>query len=231
MFCALRCLMFQSSNPFYPLMLIYQPLDPFSQKYSHITCTRPLYLTNEPSCKLNRSTSRGRQRPARTHTQVARSSLEGRERGGVAAARMSHGAAAVAAHAPLQVRTRTTAKKNILLSFFFFTIANEHAQHSSSLSHLFFESTWCVDEWLDSNGFFVYRTMTAICFVCNLPILSHQVGLVWQGGNGWDDLVREQVSGNAPVDTPTALEIICYKYAFYERPDFTIMNLWSLSYT
>ncbi|XP_012054412.1 PREDICTED: uncharacterized protein LOC105617466 [Atta cephalotes] len=38
-----------------------------------------------------------------------------------------------------------------------------------------------------------YRTMTAICFVCNLPILSHQVGLIWQGGNGWDDLVREQV--------------------------------------
>ncbi|XP_065344510.1 uncharacterized protein rsh isoform X2 [Cloeon dipterum] len=37
------------------------------------------------------------------------------------------------------------------------------------------------------------RTMTAICFVCNLPILSHQVGLVWQGGNGWDDLMREQV--------------------------------------
>lgn len=23
--------------------------------------------------------------------------------------------------------------------------------------------------------------------------MSHQVGLVWQGGNGWDDLVREQV--------------------------------------
>ncbi|KAK4887033.1 hypothetical protein RN001_003304 [Aquatica leii] len=39
----------------------------------------------------------------------------------------------------------------------------------------------------------LYRTMTAICFVCNLPILSHQVGLVWQGGNGWDDLVREQL--------------------------------------
>lgn len=38
-----------------------------------------------------------------------------------------------------------------------------------------------------------FRTMTAICFVCNLPILSHQVGLVWQGGNGWDDLVREQL--------------------------------------
>ncbi|XP_016985516.1 uncharacterized protein LOC108049020 isoform X3 [Drosophila rhopaloa] len=37
------------------------------------------------------------------------------------------------------------------------------------------------------------RTMTAICFVCNLPIMSHQVGLVWQGGNGWDDLVREQL--------------------------------------
>nr|XP_036232807.1 uncharacterized protein LOC106622375 isoform X1 [Bactrocera oleae] len=37
------------------------------------------------------------------------------------------------------------------------------------------------------------KTMTAICFVCNLPILSHQVGLVWQGGNGWDDMVREQL--------------------------------------
>ncbi|CAH2041333.1 unnamed protein product, partial [Iphiclides podalirius] len=35
-----------------------------------------------------------------------------------------------------------------------------------------------------------YRTMTAICFVCNLPILSHQVGLVWAGGNGWDELTR-----------------------------------------
>ena len=31
------------------------------------------------------------------------------------------------------------------------------------------------------------------CFVCNLPIQSHQVGLVWQGGNGVDDLLREQV--------------------------------------
>ncbi|XP_067637102.1 uncharacterized protein rsh isoform X3 [Eurosta solidaginis] len=37
------------------------------------------------------------------------------------------------------------------------------------------------------------KTMTAICFVCNLPILSHQVGLIWQGGNGWDDMVREQL--------------------------------------
>lgn len=45
-----------------------------------------------------------------------------------------------------------------------------------------------------SSAFRIYnRTMTAICFVCNLPIMSHQVGLVWQGGNGWDDLVREQV--------------------------------------
>lgn len=35
--------------------------------------------------------------------------------------------------------------------------------------------------------------MTSICFVCNLPIMSHQVGLVWQGGNGWDEMVREQV--------------------------------------
>ena len=38
-----------------------------------------------------------------------------------------------------------------------------------------------------------FRTMTAICFVCNLPILTHQVGLKWKGGNGWDDLVREQL--------------------------------------
>ncbi|XP_064555349.1 uncharacterized protein rsh isoform X2 [Drosophila montana] len=37
------------------------------------------------------------------------------------------------------------------------------------------------------------KTMTAVCFVCNLPIMSHQVGLVWQGGNGWDDLMREQL--------------------------------------
>lgn len=35
--------------------------------------------------------------------------------------------------------------------------------------------------------------MTSICFVCNLPIMSHQVGLVWQGGNGWDEMIREQV--------------------------------------
>ncbi|XP_031635278.1 uncharacterized protein LOC116348425 isoform X2 [Contarinia nasturtii] len=37
------------------------------------------------------------------------------------------------------------------------------------------------------------RQMTSICFVCNLPIMSHQVGLVWQGGNGWDEMVREQL--------------------------------------
>ncbi|GAB0093891.1 rap1 GTPase-activating protein 1-like [Sergentomyia squamirostris] len=35
--------------------------------------------------------------------------------------------------------------------------------------------------------------MSAICFVCNLPIMSHQVGLVWQGGNGWDEFMREQL--------------------------------------
>ena len=32
------------------------------------------------------------------------------------------------------------------------------------------------------------------CFVCNLPILSHQVGLRWQGGSGVDDLLREQIN-------------------------------------
>lgn len=42
--------------------------------------------------------------------------------------------------------------------------------------------------WISFN-----RQMTSICFVCNLPIMSHQVGLVWQGGNGWDEMVREQV--------------------------------------
>jgi hypothetical protein len=48
--------------------------------------------------------------------------------------------------------------------------------------------------------------MTALCFVCNLPIMSHQVGLVWQGGNGWDDLMREQVCNNIPTsDFPNSL--------------------------
>ncbi|XP_033320930.1 rap GTPase activating protein radish isoform X2 [Megalopta genalis] len=37
------------------------------------------------------------------------------------------------------------------------------------------------------------RTMSTICFVCNLPIVKPQVGLEWQGKNGWDDFVREQV--------------------------------------
>lgn len=45
----------------------------------------------------------------------------------------------------------------------------------------------------DDDSCVLFRTMTAICFVCNLPILSHQVGLVWQGGNGWDDILREQM--------------------------------------
>ncbi|XP_076049396.1 uncharacterized protein LOC143030079 [Oratosquilla oratoria] len=42
------------------------------------------------------------------------------------------------------------------------------------------------------------RRMSAICFVCNLPILSHQVGLVWEGGNGWDELQSENTSPRAP---------------------------------
>lgn len=57
-----------------------------------------------------------------------------------------------------------------------------------------FRIRFCFDNGYCNGRFFVCRTMTALCFVCNLPILSHQVGLVWQGGNGWDDLVREQVS-------------------------------------
>lgn len=46
--------------------------------------------------------------------------------------------------------------------------------------------------------FSINRQMTSICFVCNLPIMSHQVGLVWQGGNGWDEMVREQVKCMTP---------------------------------
>ena len=43
--------------------------------------------------------------------------------------------------------------------------------------------------------FFSYRNvMPPQCFVCNLPILSHQVGLRWQGGSGVDDLLREQIN-------------------------------------
>ncbi|XP_033238186.1 uncharacterized protein rsh isoform X3 [Drosophila pseudoobscura] len=49
---------------------------------------------------------------------------------------------------------------------------------------------WAMDADL---GMIKLKTMTAVCFVCNLPIMSHQVGLVWSGGNGWDDLVREQL--------------------------------------
>lgn len=51
---------------------------------------------------------------------------------------------------------------------------------------LFFLLFWWNIQMMD-------RQMTSICFVCNLPIMSHQVGLVWQGGNGWDEMVREQV--------------------------------------
>lgn len=40
--------------------------------------------------------------------------------------------------------------------------------------------------------------MSVICFVCNLPILSHQVGLLWEGGNGWDDI---QSDDSAPRST------------------------------
>lgn len=35
--------------------------------------------------------------------------------------------------------------------------------------------------------------MSATCFICNLPIMQHQVGLQWSGGNGWDDMIREQM--------------------------------------
>lgn len=47
---------------------------------------------------------------------------------------------------------------------------------------------------MNTNTHTFNRQMTSICFVCNLPIMSHQVGLVWQGTNGWDEMVREQVT-------------------------------------
>ncbi|XP_037080824.1 uncharacterized protein LOC119101580 [Pollicipes pollicipes] len=34
--------------------------------------------------------------------------------------------------------------------------------------------------------------MPALCFVCSLPILSHQVGLVWKGGSGADEYAASQ---------------------------------------
>ena len=56
------------------------------------------------------------------------------------------------------------------------------------------------------------------CFVCNLPILSHQVGLVWQGGNGVDDLLREQmemVSGFPPSQLARKPKSVPKKYCPY----------------
>lgn len=61
--------------------------------------------------------------------------------------------------------------------------------------------------------------MTAICFVCNLPILSHQVGLIWQGGNGWDDLVREQVEESTLKQRLGNKK--CHKKAFIPDKKFT----------
>ncbi|KAA0187229.1 hypothetical protein HAZT_HAZT008863 [Hyalella azteca] len=40
--------------------------------------------------------------------------------------------------------------------------------------------------------------MSVICFVCNLPILSHQVGLLWEGGNGWDDIQSDDSAPRVP---------------------------------
>lgn len=40
--------------------------------------------------------------------------------------------------------------------------------------------------------------MPSKCFVCDLPILSHQVGLVWQGCSGVDDFLREQMEMVSP---------------------------------
>ncbi|KAF2356463.1 hypothetical protein FHG87_012779 [Trinorchestia longiramus] len=54
------------------------------------------------------------------------------------------------------------------------------------------EETALLEQW-ESNS----RTMSVICFVCNLPILSHQVGLLWEGGNGWDDIQSDDSTPRA----------------------------------
>ena len=41
--------------------------------------------------------------------------------------------------------------------------------------------------------------MSVICFVCNLPILSHQVGLLWEGGNGIDDIQNDDALQRAAI--------------------------------
>lgn len=66
-------------------------------------------------------------------------------------------------------------------------------RHDSS-NKIQFRTTSIIKKNLGTNlNYLINRTMTSICFVCNLPIMSHQVGLIWQGGNGWDDMVREQL--------------------------------------
>ena len=57
------------------------------------------------------------------------------------------------------------------------------------------------------------------CFVCNLPILSHQVGLVWQGGNGVDDLLREQMENVSFVSCPWDMFLFPTFALFLPEPD------------
>ena len=65
------------------------------------------------------------------------------------------------------------------------------------------------------------------CFVCNLPIMSHQVGLVWQGGNGVDDLLREQMEMVSKI-----IRIIHFFYKGLRLRKgrlFRALTLWALS--
>ncbi|GBP57399.1 hypothetical protein EVAR_51246_1 [Eumeta japonica] len=87
------------------------------------------------------------------------------------AARWRRGAARARATAPPPRAPRAPARA---------TLAPEHPIVHPSKYHTSAVGGYC-------------STMTAICFVCNLPILSHQVGLVWAGGNGWDELTRGQL--------------------------------------
>lgn len=58
--------------------------------------------------------------------------------------------------------------------------------------------------------------MPAKCFVCDLPILSHQVGLIWQGGHGVDDFLREQMDMVSRPFKP------CYSYV---KAILTVINV------
>lgn len=66
------------------------------------------------------------------------------------------------------------------------------------------------------------------CFVCNLPILSHQVGLVWQGGNGVDDLLREQMEMVSTVEDQQVASIVNSSCPFSPETKLRVENCTNL---